>query len=260
LLTDPQGDVLVAEPPGHDVAEAREDLRRPDRPIVDLATLERAGLFDWTRGRSRISEEFRLAQRQLLRTAFSPTAEAGLSNLLLVTSARPGEGKSFTALNLACSVALQGDHHVLLIDSDAKRDSICQALGLGDAPGILDLASDPTLDVSKLILHTEIDKVGASSDLHIERRTAVATEDADDLIAAVGHCDIPLKSALKNAEPCTGNADGWHVRSAALALAVTTMTAKTEDRLAHRLVTDRATEAAACSWIGHVDLRLARGI
>jgi hypothetical protein len=50
------------------------------------------------------------------------------------------------------------------------------------------------------------------------------------------------------------------VRSAALALAVTTMTAKTEDRLAHRLVTDRATEAAACSWIGHVDLRLARGI
>jgi receptor protein-tyrosine kinase len=208
LLTDPQGDVLVAEPPGHDVAEAREDLRRPDRPIVDLATLERAGLFDWTRGRSRISEEFRLAQRQLLRTAFSPTAEAGLSNLLLVTSARPGEGKSFTALNLACSVALQGDHHVLLIDSDAKRDSICQALGLGDAPGILDLASDPTLDVSKLILHTEIEHLsilpvgqerGRSSELF-------ASREMTQLVQRLGR-RYSDRLVILDAAPCLSTSD-----------------------------------------------------
>ena len=130
--------------------------------------------------------------------------------------------------------------------------------GLGTLHEDVSIGFEPARIVQRA--DAKSDKVGASSDLHIERRTAVATEDADDLIAAVGHCDIPLKSALKNAEPCAGNADGWHVRSAALALAVTTMTAKTEDRLAHRLVTDRATEAAACSWIGHVDLRLARGI
>jgi receptor protein-tyrosine kinase len=119
--------------------------------------LERAGLFDWTRGRSRISEEFRLAQRQVLRAAFAPTAEAGLSNLLMVTSARPGEGKSFTALNLACSVALQGDHRVLLIDCDSKRDSFCHALGLADAPGLLDLAANPALDPGSVLLKTEIE-------------------------------------------------------------------------------------------------------
>jgi protein-tyrosine kinase len=150
-------DNQVAGAPSRDVEEARREPPQVDRHIVDLATLERAGLFDWTRGRSRITEEFRLAQRQLLRTAFAPTAEAGLSNVLMVTSARAGEGKSFAALNLACSVALQGDHKVLLIDSDSKRDSICQALGLVDAPGILDLASDPSLDAADLIMATEIE-------------------------------------------------------------------------------------------------------
>jgi protein-tyrosine kinase len=151
------GDIPIAEPSGSAVEEAWEKVGRQDRPVVDLATLARARMFDWTRGRCQISEEFRLAQRQLLRVAFAPTAEAGRSNLLMVTSARPGEGKSFTALNLACSVALQKDHRVLLIDSDAKRGSICQALGLGDAPGILDLASDPSLDAADLILGTDIE-------------------------------------------------------------------------------------------------------
>jgi protein-tyrosine kinase len=171
-------DFLVADPPVRDVEKARERPPQVDRPSIDLATLERAGLFDWTRGRSRISEEFRLAQRQLLRAAFAPTAEAGIANLLMVTSARPGEGKSFTALNLACSVALQGDHNVLLIDSDAKRDSLCQALGLADSPGILDLASDHSLDAADLILATEIENLsilpvgqerGRSSELFASR-------------------------------------------------------------------------------------------
>ncbi len=156
-LAHSQSDTLIAEPPAHDGEQARADEHRQDRPVVALPALERAGLFDWTRGRSRLSEEFRLAQRQLLRAAFSPAAQAGFSNLLMVTSARPGEGKSFTALNLACSVALQGDHQVLLIDSDAKRDSLCQLLGIGDAPGILDLAADPSINAADLILDTEIE-------------------------------------------------------------------------------------------------------
>lgn len=132
-------------------------MEADERPIVDMAALQRAGLFDWAKGRSRISEEFRLAQRQLLRVAFAPSAEAGLSNLVMITSARPGEGKSFTSLNLASSVALQGDNRVLLIDGDSKRDSLCHSLGVADAPGILDLAADPALDPAKVIMRTAID-------------------------------------------------------------------------------------------------------
>ena len=44
-------------------------------PAVDAVALERGGLVDWSRTRSRISEEFRLVQRQILRSAFGPGAD-----------------------------------------------------------------------------------------------------------------------------------------------------------------------------------------
>ena len=90
------------------------------RASVDAVALERAGMVDWSGTRTRISEEFRLVQRQIIRAAFGPGSEPGFSNLLLVTSARPGEGKSFMSTNLAGSIARQGDNHVLLIDADFK--------------------------------------------------------------------------------------------------------------------------------------------
>src|ERR1700733_12966930 len=66
-------------------------LELPSGPVsIDAVALERAGMVDWSRTRSRVSEEFRLVQRQILRNAFSPPgAEAGFTNLLMVTSARP---------------------------------------------------------------------------------------------------------------------------------------------------------------------------
>src|SRR5262245_48133906 len=71
-------EVLASEAPAQEI-EQQAEAASP-RPIVDMAALERAGMFDWSRGRSRISEEFRLAQRQMLRSAFAPTAEAGIAN------------------------------------------------------------------------------------------------------------------------------------------------------------------------------------
>ncbi|HET7882770.1 MAG TPA: hypothetical protein VFL55_17940 [Acetobacteraceae bacterium] len=141
-----------------DLAPAPE-TQQPTAPAVSAATLRKAGMFDWSGGRSRISEEFRLALRPVLATAFRADAVAGVSNIVLVTSAKPGEGKSFSALNLAGSAALQGDHRVLLIDGDPKLASLCDGLGLADAPGLLDLAADPKLDPDKVIRRTEIERL-----------------------------------------------------------------------------------------------------
>ncbi len=201
-------DVLERDLPTGEVTEAGNRSEPPKRPAIEMAALARAGMFDWTHGRSRISEEFRLAQRQILRSAFAPTAEAGMSNLLMVTSARPGEGKSFTALNLAGSVALQGDHHVLLIDSDAKRDSICQALSLADAPGVLDLAANPSLDPNEVILRTEIENLsilpvgqerGRSSELF-------ASREMTQLIQRLGR-RYSDRMLVLDAAPCLSTSD-----------------------------------------------------
>ena len=153
----PEAPVPPAEHAGGD-AIPTELLLGP--PAIDAIALERAGMVDWSRTRSRISEEFRLVQRQILRNAFNPpAAEPGFTNLLMVTSARPGEGKSFTSINLAGSIARQGDHQVLLVDADSKRDSMCYPMGLADAPGLLDLAADPRLDPNMLIVKTPIDRL-----------------------------------------------------------------------------------------------------
>ncbi len=138
---------------------APRDAARP--PAVPLALLERAGLMAGTANRDRIAEELWLVQRQVLRAAFAPAGpETGAyPNLLMVTSPRAGEGKSFTALNLAASIARQGDHPVLLIDADAKAASLSELVALRQAPGLLDLAGEGSLDAARLEHPTALDRL-----------------------------------------------------------------------------------------------------
>ncbi len=125
--------------------------------FLDISTLERTGLVVGRKARSRISEEFRIAVGHVLRTLqTSYTAGHGAANLILVTSSRPGEGKSFTALNLAGCIAQQDQRDVLLVDIDAKQRPITYELGLSDAPGLLDLVRDPSLRIEDVIVPTAI--------------------------------------------------------------------------------------------------------
>jgi receptor protein-tyrosine kinase len=175
---------------------------------VDAVSLERAGMVDWSRTRTRISEEFRLVQRQIIRSAFGPGAEPGFSNLLLVTSARPGEGKSFMATNLSGSIARQGDHHVLLVDADSKRDSICYSLGLAQSRGLLDLAANPKLDPAPLIVKTPIERLSILPVGRERERSAelFSTKEMTRLIQSLGrrYADRLL---ILDAPPCLSTSD-----------------------------------------------------
>ena len=188
------------------------DSARPDLvqgpPTIDAIALERGGMVDWSRTRSRISEEFRLVQRQILRAAFGPGAEPGFSNLLMITSARPGEGKSFTAMNLAGSIARQGDHHVLLVDADSKRDSFCYALGLAEMRGLLDLVANPKLDPSPLIVKTPIDRLSILPVGRERERSAelFSTKEMTRLIQSLGRRYADRLLVL-DAPPCLSTSD-----------------------------------------------------
>jgi receptor protein-tyrosine kinase len=175
---------------------------------VDAVSLERAGMVDWSRTRTRISEEFRLVQRQILRSAFGPGAEPGFSNLLLVTSARPGEGKSFMATNLSGSIARQGDHHVLLVDADSKRDSICYSLGLAQARGLLDLAANTKLDPAPLIVKTPIERLSILPVGRERERSAelFSTKEMTRLIQSLGRRYADRLLVL-DAPPCLSTSD-----------------------------------------------------
>ena len=129
--------------------------------------------------------------------------------------------------------------------------------GLGALHEDVGIRFEPTRVVQ--CANAKSDEVGSSRDLHIQRRAAVAAEYANDVVAAVGLRDVAFWRALEEAEALAGKAGGRHVCSATLALAVAAMAAQSEDRLAHGFVTDCATEAAACSGIGHVGLRRDEG-
>jgi capsular exopolysaccharide synthesis family protein len=79
------------------------------------------------------------------------------SRVILVASALAGEGKSFTAANLARSLALEPDYSVLLIDADVARPHLSHALGLTDRKGLMNALIEPGCDVETLILTTNIE-------------------------------------------------------------------------------------------------------
>ena len=112
--------------------------------------------------RTRTSEEYRIVMGRVLRALYEdvdgePLPPApGSANVVLVTSARPGEGKSFTALNLGGSIAQNAGESVLLVDVDAKNNSLTDHLGLNDRPGFLDMATRPDLAPEELIIPTDL--------------------------------------------------------------------------------------------------------
>jgi exopolysaccharide/PEP-CTERM locus tyrosine autokinase len=78
------------------------------------------------------------------------------SRLILLSSALPGDGKTFIALNLALSIARERDLSVLLIDGDLPKAQITRVLNLQDQPGLLDALKDDRLDVESLVFDTDV--------------------------------------------------------------------------------------------------------
>ncbi|MBT8439778.1 MAG: XrtA-associated tyrosine autokinase [Gammaproteobacteria bacterium] len=103
------------------------------------------------------ADEYRRIKRPLLSNAFGKTASLlERANLILVTSSIPGEGKTFTAMNLALSIAYERNHTVLLIDCDVTRFATSRMLGIEDRPGLVDLLENSDFSVGDAILRTNV--------------------------------------------------------------------------------------------------------
>lgn len=106
---------------------------------------------------NQIAEEFRVIKRPLLIKAFPREgAREGNAHVMMVTSARPGEGKTFTAINLSLSIATEPDLNVLLIDTDSHNRDLETRLGLKVEKGLLDVLADESMSISDVILRTNI--------------------------------------------------------------------------------------------------------
>jgi receptor protein-tyrosine kinase len=111
-------------------------------------------------GRSRLSEEIAVIQHAVLRTVkATPSVDGRCGRMVMIASARPGEGKTFTALNLAAAIAGSGARPVVLVDADGKHLSISRLLGHADSPGLRMLAAEPTRAPQTLLVPTAVPRL-----------------------------------------------------------------------------------------------------
>ncbi|MEP7154358.1 MAG: XrtA-associated tyrosine autokinase [Betaproteobacteria bacterium] len=127
---------------------------------LDLTRLASLGFVTPDQPRSRIADEFRILKRPLIaNTSERRAVPIKHSNLIMVTSSIPGEGKTFSAVNLALSLAMERDRTVLLVDADVARPSLPALLGMPPLRGLLDVLEHNDVDLSQVLLRTNVDKL-----------------------------------------------------------------------------------------------------
>ncbi|WP_077148095.1 AAA family ATPase [Sphingopyxis sp. KK2] len=144
--------------PRKDIARAAPAVVPSRQGTIDRERLAARGMIVPGAPVSGISEEYRIVKRELIRNFAGagnrPVLPRG--HRVLIGSANPGEGKTFSAVNLALSLAVETDHDVLLIDADIAKPSVLEALGLENGPGLMDALADPHLPLGDCLIQTDI--------------------------------------------------------------------------------------------------------
>ncbi len=125
---------------------------------IDLAELRRGGVLAPALESSPLVNQYRAIKRPLLRNAAGDVTQT-LGNLLLVSSAFAGEGKTFTCLNLCLSIAQEQDWSVVLVDGDNAKRHLTKLLGAEAQPGLIDLLGEPAVPADSLVMPTSIPRL-----------------------------------------------------------------------------------------------------
>ncbi|NML14396.1 tyrosine-protein kinase family protein [Azohydromonas sp. G-1-1-14] len=185
---DMHSDVQSGAPAGSEFAMATASVHSPTtfrsspttsrRVELDLERLAAAHFVTPGSPRTRIADQYRVIKRPLIANALGKgAAPVAHGNRIMVTSALPGEGKTFTAVNLALSIAAELDTTVMLVDADVGRPSVLKTLGLAPGPGLLDVL-EGRATMPEVLLRTNIDKLTllSAGTLH-DRATEVLASD-----------------------------------------------------------------------------------
>jgi len=127
---------------------------------IDVEGLKARGYLTPDVPRSWLGDELRVIKRPIIKNALARAgAGAKNGNLVMVTSAMPAEGKTFMAVNLAMSVAMELDNTVLLVDGDVANAALPRLLGIPEGPGLFDLLTDDKLEVSDALVRTNVERL-----------------------------------------------------------------------------------------------------
>lgn len=151
----------VVNAAAREAAEARALGGRRSRSVdIDFERLSARGLLTPTAAQSRLANELRVIKRPIINNCIGKGGtQVKNARRIMVTSAMPGEGKSYISLNLALSIAMEKDSTVLLVEGDPTRPALAEMLGIPPARGLMDLLVDPRIDVSDVMIRTNLGRL-----------------------------------------------------------------------------------------------------
>ena len=126
---------------------------------IDFDVLKKMGAILPDDSRSKIKEEYKHIKRPLLQKATAQSVRTHQSNLIMITSAYSGEGKTFCSLNLALSIAVERDRRVLLVDADVVKPGLGRILGMQDKVGLVEYLNGNVKSLSDILLATNINNL-----------------------------------------------------------------------------------------------------
>jgi protein-tyrosine kinase len=144
----------AAKPVAPPMADELDETKRATRMVIDLNALRAGGYLPEISKDRQFADQYRRIKRPLIEKALSGNDAAGEPRVIIVTSAVPGDGKTFTSINLAFSMALERDISILLVDSDVAKHHITDIFGLRQRKGLLDALTDESLDPEALVVPT----------------------------------------------------------------------------------------------------------
>jgi protein-tyrosine kinase len=161
---------------------------------IPFRELQKLGILTPTTPRSAIAEEFRTIKRPLLVNIAgdSVTPPIPHGNLIMVTSALEGDGKTFSSICLALSIAMEQDKHVLFVDGDTAKAQAGRMLGVPSAtPGLIDLLENQGTSSYDYILNTNMEKLRIlpAGGIHTHANELLASARMQELILELAEED-----------------------------------------------------------------------
>jgi protein-tyrosine kinase len=138
------------------VDQVPDPAKPAKRMTLNMAALRVQGYLPEAAKDQAFGDHYRRIKRPLVDKAMSEVAAVGEPRVIMITSALPGDGKTFTSLNLALSMALERDISVLLVDCDVARRHVSDIVGLKEERGLLDALVDESVDADSLVIQTNL--------------------------------------------------------------------------------------------------------
>lgn len=139
--------------------EIADPAQRPDPDKIvriDEHALAAAGLLAPEHQQRELTDQYRQVKRPLIAAAVGRGGQKlERGQAIMIASAMAGEGKTFTAINLALSMSMDRDVSVLLVDADVAKPHISRMFGVERESGLLDVLRDEKMAVESCILPTD---------------------------------------------------------------------------------------------------------